>query len=98
MKDHPIDRWSGSLPLVCSVIALIMVMHGYGEFRRHGPPKDEGGAEHVFFLAMLLQLPLIACFGFSMRRELMRALPVLSTQIVLWVFALAAGMWCPGFH
>jgi len=98
MSDHPINRWSGTLPLMLSLLALVMVMHGYADFRRNGPPVDEGGAEHVFFIAMIAQIPLIAWFAFSMRRELRRAMPVFATQLSLWSLVLASGFWCPGFH
>ena len=98
MSGHPVNRWSGSLPLICSTLALLMVMHGYGDFRRYGPPADEGGAEHVFFIAMALQLPMIAWLAFSMRREIKRALPLVATQLSFWSLALIAGFFCPGFH
>jgi hypothetical protein len=98
MTDHPMNRLSGLLPMFFSAIALVMVLHGYAEFRRHGPPTDEGGAEHVFLLALALEVPVIAWFVFTMRRELKRALPVLGGQTAMWVVAFAAGCLCPGFR
>src|SRR5579859_5462858 len=98
MSDHPINRWSGTLPLLLSLIALLMVGHGYGDYRRFGPPADEGGAEHLFLLALAVQLPMMLWFAYTARREARRARPVLVGQVGLFAVALLGGITCPGFH
>jgi len=98
MSDHPINRWSGSLPLFLSLTALGMAIHGYADFRRFGPPTDEGGAEHLFQIALALQIPMMAWFVYATRREARQARPVLAAQLSLWSVALLSGLTCPGFY
>ena len=98
MSDHPINRWSGTFPLFLSLAALGMVSHGYADFRRFGPPPDEGGAEHLFLIALAIQLPMMVWFAYATRREARRARPVLASQLGLFAVALLGGLTCPGFH
>jgi hypothetical protein len=98
MTDHPINRWSGTLPLFLSLTALFMVSHGYADYHRFGPPADEGGAEHLFLIALAIQLPMMIWFVYATRREARRARPVFVGQLGLFAVALLGGLTCPGFH
>ena len=98
MSDHPINRWSGTLPFFLSLTALGMAMHAYADFRRYGPPADEGGAEHLFLISLAVQIPMIAWFAYATRREAGRARPVFAAQLGFFAIAVLGGMICPGFR
>jgi len=99
MDEHPINRWSGVVPLLMSLIALLAVAKAVGNYRRYGPPLDEDAAWHVFALMMCLQPPIVLYFIFRSRRELRRALPVLGAQISIWAICVGAIWYFPGiFH
>jgi hypothetical protein len=99
MGEHPINRWSGVVPLLMSLVALLAVGKAIGNYRRYGPPLDEDTAWRVFALMMCLQPPIILYFIFRFRRELRRALPVLVAQVSLWAVCLGSIWYFPGiFH
>jgi hypothetical protein len=94
MKAKPIERWSALAPIVMSLTALTMVLcavakYGLGPHQKH----DETGADHLFILLMYLQLPIIAAFVYSGRRELKQLLPVLASQLALWAITAGAAVY-----
>jgi sorbitol-specific phosphotransferase system component IIC len=87
---HPVERWNGVLPILMSLTVLAMIVFELGKHGVHAPRHDEGGADHVAMLLMYGQLPVVASFIFSWRRELWRAAPVLAAQLLLWLLVFAA--------
>lgn len=58
MHAQQINRTSGKVILVLSLVALVMVLSGY----THPPQPDEGTAAHIFQLSILLLAPMILLF------------------------------------
>jgi len=98
MSDDPVNRWSGVIPIMMSMTALMAVAKAHANFAHYGPPLDEDGPWHVFMLMISLQLPIIAYCILSSRHEFKRALPVLATQLSLWAVSFGAAYYVPGIH
>ena len=98
MSSHPINRVSGLAPIMMSLLALLAVAKAVVNFKRFGPPGDEDGPWDVFVLMMLVQPPIILYFLYCSRHEFRRMLPVLATQVSLWVISLGAAYGLPGLH
>jgi hypothetical protein len=98
MSDHPVNRWSGFVPLMMSLVALLAVAKAVVNFRQHGPPLSEDGPWHVFMSMIFLQLPIILYFIFRSRREFRRALPILAMQLSLWAICLGDAYYFPGMY
>ena len=58
MSEHPINRISGKVVVVLSLIALLAVLRGYFQ----PPQPDEGSAAHIFQLSIAALLPAILVF------------------------------------
>jgi hypothetical protein len=58
MGAQQINRISGKVVLVLSLIALLMVLSGYTQ----PPQPDEGTAAHIFQLSILALVPMILVF------------------------------------
>jgi hypothetical protein len=58
MSGQQINRISGKLVVVLSLIALLAVLSGYFQ----PPPPDEGSAAHIFQLSIAALLPAILVF------------------------------------
>ena len=76
-------------PMVMSLLALGLVAEGVIEFGQN-PPKDEGWQAHLFQILMVVQLPIILAFLITGWRSLKQNLPVVGTQVALWLLALGA--------
>lgn len=58
MSEQQINRVSGKVSIVLSLIALCAVLSGYFQ----PPPPDEGSAAHIFQLAIGALVPTILLF------------------------------------
>ncbi len=58
MSEHQINRISGKVVVVLSLIALLAVLSGYFQ----PPQPDEGSAAHIFQLSIAALLPAILVF------------------------------------
>jgi cytochrome bd-type quinol oxidase subunit 2 len=58
MQTQQINRASGRIIIVLSVIALICVLSGYAQ----PPQPDEGTAAHIFQLSILALFPTVITF------------------------------------
>ena len=58
MRGQQINRISGRLVIVLSVMALLAVLSGYMQ----PPQTDEGAAAHIFQLSIVLLVPMILLF------------------------------------
>ncbi len=84
-----LKRPSAFLPLVCSGLALALVL---GHVALYGVARqaDEGAAAHLFQLVMVLQAPIIAYFAVRwVPREGKSAWSVLALQVGAAILALA---------
>ncbi len=94
MNEPPINRWSGAAPILMSLAAFFLVLWMIAKFGVGPHPKhDEGTIDHIFIVLMWLQLPIIAAFVFSGRRELKRIFPILTLQLALWAITAAAAVY-----
>ncbi|MGA2710440.1 MAG: hypothetical protein ACLQJ0_22160 [Steroidobacteraceae bacterium] len=98
MDDHPINRVSGSAPIMMSPVALMAMAKAFVNFNQHGPPLDEDGPWHVFMLSMFGQLPIILYLIFECRRTFRGALPILATLLSLWAVSMGAAYYFPGIY
>lgn len=64
MDAAKLNRISGRIVLVLSLIALLSVLSGY-TLPRHPAPTDEGAAAHIFQIAVALVVPLLLLFVFT---------------------------------
>jgi hypothetical protein len=88
--SRPAERWNGVLPILMSLTVLAMIGFQLGKYGVHAPRHDENGADHVAMLLMYGQVPVVASFIFSSRRDLRRAVPVVAAQLLLWLLVFAA--------
>ncbi len=58
MSEHQINRISGKVVVVLSLIALLAVLSGYFQ----PPQPDEGSAAHIFQLSIVALLPTVLLF------------------------------------
>jgi hypothetical protein len=58
MTGQQINRVSGKIRIVFSLIALLAVLSGYTQ----PPQSDEGAAAHIFQLSILVLVPVILLF------------------------------------
>jgi len=58
MRGQQINRASGNILIVLSLIALIAVLSGYTQ----PPPRDEGAAAHIFQLSIVALVPSVLVF------------------------------------
>jgi heme/copper-type cytochrome/quinol oxidase subunit 4 len=58
MRGQEINRISGNVLIVLSLIALLMVISGYFQ----APQPDEGSAAHIFQLSIVALVPMILLF------------------------------------
>ncbi len=88
MHRQKVNRISGNVLILLSVIAFLAVLSGY----IWGPDQsDEGTAAHIFQLSMLLQLPMVVLFVATAdwKRPLL-ALRPMSVQAVCLAVAFVA--------
>lgn len=98
MSKHPINRVSAFAPFLMSLVAMLAVSKAIVNFKRYDPPMDEDGPWHVFMLMMSVQIPVMICFAFRHRRMFRAALPILATQIFIWVVSLGAAYYFTGVY
>ena len=89
-SEHPIFRWHGATPIVMSLVVLAMIAYELLRDGFHAPRHDEETADHIAIILMYGQLPIILGFIVFGWREFRRIVPVLITQISLWLFTYAA--------
>ena len=89
MDSRTVKRITAIAPIVLSLAALALVIEGHFEFGSH-PPADEGWQAHLFQLLMVLAVPIILVYVAISWRSLKQALPILATQVCLWLLALGA--------
>ena len=89
MNPRTVKRVTAIAPMVLSLAALAIVIEGHIEFGSH-PPADEGWQAHLFQLLMVLAVPIILVYVAISWRSLKQALPILATQVCLWLLALGA--------
>jgi hypothetical protein len=58
MRGQQINRISGRVLIILSLIALLAVLSGYMQ----PPQTDEGAAAHIFQLSIVLLVPMILLF------------------------------------
>ena len=61
MHGQQINRVSGKIVIVLSLIALLTVLSGYIQ-PPHPPEPDEGAAAHIFQLSIAALVPMILLF------------------------------------
>ena len=61
MRGQRINRVSGKLLIVLSLIALLAVLSGYTQ----PPQPDEGAAAHIFQLSIVAMVPMFLLFLFT---------------------------------
>ncbi len=64
MDTEKLNRLSGRVVLLLSLLALLTVLSGY-TLPRHPVPTDEGAAAHVFQIAIVLVVPALLLFVFT---------------------------------
>ena len=64
MDSERLNLVSSRIIVVLSLIALLTVMSGYTQ-RRHPAPTDEGAAAHIFQIAVVLIVPALFLFAFT---------------------------------
>jgi hypothetical protein len=88
MRAQQINRFSGKVLIVLSLIALLAVLSGYSQ----PPQPDEGTAAHIFQLSVLALVPAIVLFlaTADWRQPLRNAARPLAIPVVALVLAFAA--------
>jgi len=88
MTGQQINRLSGKITMVLSLIALFAVLSGYF----HSPQPDEGSAAHIFQLSIALLVPMILLFlataDWKLRWQSVRPLALPAAALVLAFAAL----------
>ena len=83
MRGQQINRISGRVMIVLSLVALLTVLSGYTQ----PPQPDEGAGAHIFQLSIVLLLPVILLFltTSDWKQPLRRARPLAfsATTLVL---------------
>ena len=64
MRTEKLNRLSGRVVLLLSLLALLTVLSGYTQ-PRHPAPTDEGAAAHIFQIAIVLVVPALLLFVFT---------------------------------
>jgi hypothetical protein len=64
MHTEKLNRLSGRVVLLLSLLALLTVLSGYTQ-PRHPAPTDEGAAAHIFQIAVVLVVPALLLFVFT---------------------------------
>lgn len=64
MNSERLNVVSSRIVLVLSLIALLTVISGYSQ-PRHPAPTDEGAAAHIFQIAIVLVVPALLVFLFT---------------------------------
>jgi hypothetical protein len=88
MRAQQINRFSGKVLIVLSLIALLAVLSGYTQ----PPQPDEGTAAHIFQLSVVALVPTIVFFlaTADWRQPLRSAARPLAIPVVALVLAFAA--------
>jgi hypothetical protein len=88
MRAQQINRFSGRVLIVLSLIALLAVLSGYTQ----PPQPDEGTAAHIFQLSVAALVPTIVLFlaTADWRHPLRSAARPLAIPVVASVLAFAA--------
>ncbi len=87
MPAEQINRLSGRVITVLSIIALLTVITGY----LHAPQPDEGTAAHIFQLSVLALVPMGVVFlATTDWKQPLRSARVLSVPAAALVLAFAA--------
>ena len=68
MHADKLNRISGRIVLILSLIALLSVLSGY-TLPRHPAPTDEGAAAHIFQIAVVLVVPALLLFALTADRK-----------------------------
>jgi len=90
MHSQQINRISGRVVIVLSVIALITVLSGYTQPPRP-PEPDEGTAAHIFQLSIAALVPIILLFlATADWRQPLRSTRPLALPAAALVFAFGA--------
>lgn len=61
MRAQQVNRVSGKVIIVLSLVALLTVLSGYLQ-PPHPPDPDEGAAAHIFQLSIVAVVPMILLF------------------------------------
>lgn len=64
MHADKLNRISGRIVLILSLVALLSVLSGF-TLPRHRAPDDEGAAAHIFQIAVALVVPALLLFAFT---------------------------------
>jgi hypothetical protein len=91
MSEHPFNRVSAFVPIYMSIGALLAVALSV----HHATHED--ATWHIWMLMLFLQLPLVVYFAITSRRGFRKVAPIVLAQGVLWVLALLAGGFQPGW-
>ncbi len=87
MRAQQINRVSGKVIIVLSLIALLAVLSGYFQ----APQPDEGSAAHIFQLSIVLLVPMILLFlATADRKRPFRSARPLAFPVSALVVAFAA--------
>ena len=88
MRAQQINRVSGKVLIVLSLIALLAVLSGYTQ----APQPDEGTAAHIFQLTIVALVPMMVLFlaTADWRQPLRRATRPLVIPVATLVFAFGA--------
>jgi hypothetical protein len=90
MRAQQVNRISGKIVVVLSLIALVTVLTGYLQ-PAHTPEKDEGTGAHVFQLSIVMLAPVLLLFlATADRRQSWRSVRPLAIPAVLLALAFAA--------
>jgi|SRR5271165_6144637 len=68
MNSERLNLVSSRIIIVLSLIALLAVISGYSQ-PRHPAPTDEGAAAHIFQIAIVLVIPALLLFLFTVDRK-----------------------------
>jgi hypothetical protein len=91
-RGSPLRRWDGALPILMSITVLVMVLVDLCKHGLHAPHHDENTADHIAMLLMYGQVPIMFWFVAARRGGVLRILPTLVLQLVLWAVTFAAAV------
>jgi len=94
MTSAQVNRVTATLPLVCSGLALVVVVAAIATGVR--PQPDEGAIAHLWQLLMAAQLPLILLFLITADWRTRRPLLLLGLQVTAIALA-CLPVWLTGY-